>query len=80
MNIALWFKDLYSALESKWGLAGALLAVCLLIIVLLIRQIISGKDKQIKALSDENKDYRDKFIAILEKRLDTTPANQSQQS
>jgi|GEM_PF-6559470 len=75
-QIALWFKDIFGVLESKLGLAGALLSGALLLIYFLVKHIIDGKDKQIKSLSDENKDYRDKFIVIMDRRLDLGNNNQ----
>ncbi len=66
-------KSIGSELSVKFGVAGTVIILLGWLVKFLFNKLIADKDSQIKLLSEENKEYRERFMAIMDKQFNFVP-------
>lgn len=76
------FESLLSSaakeLTLKFGIAGIVICLMGWLIAYLIKKLLADKDALIKSLTEENKEYRDKFIVLMDKHFNFVPEKEGE--
>ena len=64
-----FFERLADGFTSEYGILGLVLIFFAYLTYMLINRILDGKDKQIEHLADENKEYRERFTQLIDKKF-----------
>lgn len=65
-------KSIQSEVALKFGLAGTIILLLGWLVYYLVNKLLKDKDEQIKLLAEENKQYREKFVSLLDKQFNFT--------
>lgn len=71
-------QNVTQELTVKFGIAGSLIITLCWLVRYLVKKILEDKDTQIKALQEENKDYRDKFVNLIDKQFNFAQEKEQQ--
>ena len=66
-------EQIAAEFSVQYGLLGLLLIFFAYLVFHLLTKILQDKDKQIEKLSDENREYRERFTDLLDKKFNFKP-------